>query len=324
MAFDGFGTFLRLRSWIADATAGVKVRADFHDDEDNNFADGLSHCITKDGQTTVTQNIPFNSKRVTALADPVDPQDAATKAYADTKASLAGGSTFTGDVTINNDDPTFTLNGKDGFNNAIWGQKNGKNRWALLLGDSTAESGGNAGSNFELINFADDGTQLGPALFGTRSTSLLTVKGDPTAALGISTKQYADSKLPLAGGSITGNLQVNGELIAVQNYLRFGASGGPGYIMWNGGANYSLGGGGTIWHSGNFNPNASILVSNARMVIVGQPALGTSPAWYEPFNGGFVTGWFVSQYINLQPYLGAFIVRNLQLYTTSWWTVLYA
>jgi hypothetical protein len=34
---EEFGVFLRLRSWIADATAGVKVRADFHDDEDNKF-----------------------------------------------------------------------------------------------------------------------------------------------------------------------------------------------------------------------------------------------------------------------------------------------
>ena len=95
MPFNGSGVFQRVRNWVADATAGVKIRADYHDAEDDGFATGLTNCITKDGQTIVTQNIPFNSKRVTGLQDPVNPQDAATKAYADTKMPLAGG-TMTG------------------------------------------------------------------------------------------------------------------------------------------------------------------------------------------------------------------------------------
>lgn len=193
MAFDGFGVFIRLRSWVADAAAGVKIRADFHDDEDNNLASGLTNCICKDGQTTITQNIPFNSKRITALQNPIDPQDAATKAYADTKAALDGSAPFTGDVIIRNDDPSLTLDGKNGFKDSIYGDKGGKHRWEIVLGDATLESGSNAGSDFELISYADDGTTLGNALFGNRATGLLTIKGDPTAALGITTKQYVDN-----------------------------------------------------------------------------------------------------------------------------------
>ena len=96
MPFNGSGVFQRVRNWVADAAAGIKIRADYHDTEDDGFAAGLTNCITKDGQTIITQNIPFNSKRVTVLADPVNAQDASTKAYADTKMPLTGG-ILTGD-----------------------------------------------------------------------------------------------------------------------------------------------------------------------------------------------------------------------------------
>ena len=89
MPFNGSGVFQRVRNWVADATAGVKIRADYHDAEDDGFAAGLTNCITKDGQTLITQNIPFNSKRITGLADPVNAQDASTKAYDDSQILAA-------------------------------------------------------------------------------------------------------------------------------------------------------------------------------------------------------------------------------------------
>ena len=272
MAFDGSGTFLRLYSWVQDAITGTKIRADRHDDEDNNFAAGLTNCITKDGQTTVTQNIPFNSKRITALQDPVDPQDAATKAYADTKAALDGEDPFTGDVTIKNNDPSLTLDGKDGFKNSIFGDKGGKHRWEIVLGNATPETGGDVGSDFELLNYHDDGTLIAPVLFGNRKSGLVSVKTDPVDPAGIVTKAYADTKLPLTGGTVTGDVTLNGRLttqdLTVTNpahflskYIAFGGLASNAFIQWISGHTYALGGGnpnaggGFIWHSGNLTPS---------------------------------------------------------------------
>jgi hypothetical protein len=71
---------------------------------------------------------------------------------------------------------------------------NSKDRWSLFLGDSTAESGSDAGSAFGLYPHNDAGTIQAAALSGSRATGLLTVKADPTANLGIATKQYVDAK----------------------------------------------------------------------------------------------------------------------------------
>ena len=69
MAFNGSGVFVRLYNWVSDRNAAIKIRADRMDGEMDGFATGLSNCITKDGQTTVSADIPFNNKRLTGVAD---------------------------------------------------------------------------------------------------------------------------------------------------------------------------------------------------------------------------------------------------------------
>jgi hypothetical protein len=67
MAFNGSGTFNRIYDWTTDEGNGINIEASRMDGEDDGFATGLSTCITKDGQTTVTANIPMNSKKITGL-----------------------------------------------------------------------------------------------------------------------------------------------------------------------------------------------------------------------------------------------------------------
>jgi hypothetical protein len=81
MPYNGSGGFTRVMNWQADAAAGTKIKADRHDSEDDNFASGLSNALCKDGQSSPTADIPFNAKKITNLADPVNIQDAVTKNY---------------------------------------------------------------------------------------------------------------------------------------------------------------------------------------------------------------------------------------------------
>lgn len=233
MPFNGAGMFVRVRNWVADAAAGVKIRADYHDIEDDGFADGLSYCITKDGQTTIMQDIPMNSKRIVALQDPTNSQDAATKAYADLKLPLAGG-TITGNLDVTGSVAALGYKMRPGVSGAL-----SANLFNFNWGGSYVEVWVNA-------------TNVG----NLASTAYVENRAEAWAA------QYAAPKVNRAGDTITGALQVNGELIVAATYLRFNYSGSPGYLLWNGGGSYTLGGGGVIWHNGNL-PGP---ITNARLV----------------------------------------------------------
>ncbi len=67
MPFNGSGTFNRIFNWQDDADNNIDIEPDRMDGEDDGFATGLSNCIAKDGQTTITANIPLNNHKLTGL-----------------------------------------------------------------------------------------------------------------------------------------------------------------------------------------------------------------------------------------------------------------
>lgn len=69
MAFNGSGVFVRLYNWVNDAAANIKIRADRMDAEMDGMATGLSTCITKNGQTTITANLPMAGFKHTGVGD---------------------------------------------------------------------------------------------------------------------------------------------------------------------------------------------------------------------------------------------------------------
>jgi len=67
MAFNGSGLFSRLYNWAADRDASIKITASRMDAEMDGMATGLSTCIAKDGQTTVTANLPMATYKHTGV-----------------------------------------------------------------------------------------------------------------------------------------------------------------------------------------------------------------------------------------------------------------
>ena len=64
-----------------------------------------------------------------------------------------------------------------GINRLITGASNTSPRWAMAFGNTTAETGGNAGSDFQIDAHKDDGTYLSTALLIKRSTGLMQIAG---------------------------------------------------------------------------------------------------------------------------------------------------
>lgn len=111
MAYDGSGTFNRLYSWAADKANSIKILASRMDDEMDGFATGLSNAITKDGQTTVTADIPLNSHKLTGMADAASDADALNRRTGDSRYGIladlsgalsAGGSANALTLTVSN------------------------------------------------------------------------------------------------------------------------------------------------------------------------------------------------------------------------------
>jgi hypothetical protein len=344
---------------VDDAAAGIKIRADYHDSEDDGFAAGLSNCIARDGQSTVSQNIPFNSKRITGLGDPLNDQDAATKKWAATQfdAKLdVGGDTMTGNLLMDSANPTLTFDSDVGGTNTIYGKEDGKNRWTMSIGDATAEvpiTGTNVGSNFRINSYKDDGSALDLVLSVVRSTGLASVKGEPTADLGIANKKYVDDKDALSvlktggatGGVMTGKLTTaNGVGIAT-----VGSSGtidvrslttNAAMFFTHAGfnANFGLAGDGNFYMGGGAHGAANLYkfwttrdfasapndVDDGRLTFAGDVSTntGTSGSMIEPYTGAVATGWAWSVFDNSIS-LTKIRMRYLQLHSTDWFTVGY-
>lgn len=83
MPFNGSGQFNRLYSWVTDNANGINIDATRSDNELNGMATALSDCVTRDGQSPFTANIPAGGFKIINHGTPSSGTDVANKAYVD-------------------------------------------------------------------------------------------------------------------------------------------------------------------------------------------------------------------------------------------------
>lgn len=83
--------------------------------------------------------------------------------------------TYTGNLTIDNaSDATMVIDkGASGDVARLSGKKAGVQRWIVAIGNNTAESGSNVGSDFAVSAYDDSGTFLSTPIFARRSTGVV-------------------------------------------------------------------------------------------------------------------------------------------------------
>lgn len=83
MPFDSEGNFSRLHNWEDDRINDIDIVTDHMDEEDNNFADGLSQCFLKNGLSKMQGDFDAGNFKMRNVADGTLSLDAVNKSQLD-------------------------------------------------------------------------------------------------------------------------------------------------------------------------------------------------------------------------------------------------
>ena len=87
MAYDARGNFVRVHNWEQDRLNNVEIASDRHDEEDDNFAAGLSACVLRDGRAAMSGNLNLDGHRIIGVGTGTASTDAVNKSQMDTALS---------------------------------------------------------------------------------------------------------------------------------------------------------------------------------------------------------------------------------------------
>lgn len=99
--YNGSGTFSRLYSWVVDAANSVNISSTKTDAEMNGFAAGLTNCVTRDGQSPPSADLPMGGKKLVNLGNASVSTDALNMATGDARY-LSASSALPHNLTFNN------------------------------------------------------------------------------------------------------------------------------------------------------------------------------------------------------------------------------
>jgi len=221
-----------------------------------------------------------------------------TKAESDTKFVDVAGDAMTGDLVISKSDPVLVINkASSGQNNHIIGARAGAYRWIMLPGDTAAEVGANAGSDFGVNRYDDAGALLGQPFHISRATGSATFQNIPICAVAptvdshLANRAYvefsasawgaahASARVAKAGDTMTGGLTVN----ANSNY-----AGQSAIMIYNAGDSF------LSFHTGGYALNLGLSATGNTFYLGGWSQGGHR--WYSDSAGNFTATGNVTAY----------------------------
>jgi len=207
MPIDSSGNFTRSYNWVDDRNAGIKIEAVRMDDEFNNYAAAINTTFYRSGLVPMTGTLYMGGHVIanlgggtlqapalhfihdtnTGLASLAVGQVSLVSVGKEILRSTVDGVAVEGDFGVTGDIISggnmninggiavaqLVVNGPPGTHREIYFQSNQVNRWGLFA-SLGAETGANAGSDFDISRFADDGTFIELSLSINRITGMFT------------------------------------------------------------------------------------------------------------------------------------------------------
>jgi len=213
LPYNGAGVFVRLYSWITDRNNGVKIRADRMDNEMNGFATGLSNCITRDGQTTVTANISLSGNKLTNIGAATAGGDAVSQSAGDARyGQLAVANSWDGSQTF--DEQLLGKNGTVSSPAFAFASENGTGLWRKAAGTAAFSVSGS-----EILRITSTSVESDRNLIvtGTLSVSSTASVGNASAGGHAVNRDTADGRYIRPAVGISGQVILDGTLTTTAN-----------------------------------------------------------------------------------------------------------
>lgn len=226
MGYDGSGNFVRNQDFTADRAAGKprsKISSAKVDDEFDNLTTGLSSAITKDGQTTITADLPMASHKHTNVGEATarnqyaavsQVQDGSLNYQADTGTANAYAVALSPAATAYVQGQVVHFKPANANTGASTLALNGMSTKAIKKGGSAALDAGDIVAN-QIVTVIYDGTNFQMTNSASGVVALEDADGDTSVTVEASSDE--DRVRITAGGTEIANYSSSGMMLGTDN-----------------------------------------------------------------------------------------------------------